>query len=81
MRLGICRLAWNYVPSEENNKVFGRAQSFVPGSAADWYLQLMVKDSNCRANKYLSAVRGSLTTRRRSPIRGFSRKSRRPRRV
>jgi hypothetical protein len=33
------------VPSEENNKVFGRAQSFVPGSAADWYLQLMVKDS------------------------------------
>jgi hypothetical protein len=41
----ISRLAWNYVPSEENNKVFGRAQSFVPGSAADWYLQLMVKDS------------------------------------
>ena len=59
----IARLAWTYIPSEENNKVFGRAQSFVPGSAADWYLQLMVKDSNCRANKYLSAVRGSLTTR------------------
>lgn len=29
----------------ENNKAFGRAQSFVPGSAPDWYLQFMVKDS------------------------------------
>ncbi len=41
----IARIAWAYVPSEENNKVFGRAQSFVPGSAPDWYLQFMVKDS------------------------------------
>jgi hypothetical protein len=41
----IARLAWSYVPSEENNKVFGRRQSFVPGSAPDWYLQFMVKDS------------------------------------
>jgi hypothetical protein len=41
----IARLAWKYVPSEENNKVFGRNQSFVPGPATDWYLQLMVKDS------------------------------------
>ena len=41
----IARLAWDYVPSEENNKVFGRSQSFVPGSAPDWYLQFMVKDS------------------------------------
>ena len=41
----IARLAWSYVPSEENNKVFGRAQSFVPGPQPDWYLQLMVKDS------------------------------------
>src|SRR5271154_642082 len=41
----IARLAWKYVPSEENDKVFGRAQSFVPGAAADWYLQFMVKDS------------------------------------
>src|ERR1700745_3473315 len=40
----IARLAWSYVPSEENNKVFGRSQSFVPGSATDWYLQFMVKD-------------------------------------
>lgn len=41
----IARLAWNYIPSEANNQVFGRSQSFVTGSAADWYLQLMVKDS------------------------------------
>jgi hypothetical protein len=41
----IARLAWNYVPSEENDKVFGRDQSFVAGSAPDWYLQFMVKDS------------------------------------
>jgi len=41
----IARLSWSYVPSEENNKVFGRPQSFVPGSATDWYLQFMVKDS------------------------------------
>ena len=41
----IARIAWSYVPSEENNKVFGRPQSFVPGPAPDWYLQFMVKDS------------------------------------
>ena len=39
----IARLAWNYVPSEENNKVFGRQQSFVPGPATN--VQFMVKDS------------------------------------
>jgi hypothetical protein len=39
----IVRLAWSYVPSEENNKVFGRAQSFVAGSPTN--VQLMVKDS------------------------------------
>ncbi|MGB9233170.1 MAG: cytochrome P460 family protein [Terriglobales bacterium] len=41
----IARIAWTYVASEENNKVFGRNQSFVPGAAPDWYLQFMVKDS------------------------------------
>lgn len=41
----IGRIAWRHVPSEENNKVFGRAQSFVPGDAPPWYLQFMVKDS------------------------------------
>jgi hypothetical protein len=39
----IARLAWNYVPSEENNKVFGRSQSFVAGSPTN--VQFMVKDS------------------------------------
>jgi Cytochrome P460 len=39
----IARLAWNYVSSEENNKVFGRQQSFVAGSPTN--VQFMVKDS------------------------------------
>lgn len=39
----IARLAWSYGPSEENNKVFGREQSFVAGSPIN--VQLMVKDS------------------------------------
>jgi hypothetical protein len=39
----IARLAWNYVPSDENNKVFGRQQSFVAGSPTN--VQFMVKDS------------------------------------
>jgi cytochrome c553 len=47
----IARLAWSYVPSEENNKVFGRAQSFVPGPATN--VQFMVKDS-----KKYAATRG-----------------------
>jgi hypothetical protein len=45
----IARLAWNYIPSEENNKVFGRAQSFVPGSPTN--VQFMVKDSKKYAPK------------------------------
>jgi Cytochrome P460 len=39
----IARLAWSYTPSEENNKVFGRAQSFVAGTPIN--VQFMVKDS------------------------------------
>jgi hypothetical protein len=39
----IARLAWNYVPSEENNKVFGRTQSFVAGPPTN--VQFMVKDT------------------------------------
>src|ERR1700752_2850652 len=39
----IARLAWRYIPSEENNKVFGRPQSFVAGSATN--VQFMVKES------------------------------------
>src|SRR5271166_3273362 len=39
----IVRLAWSYVSSAENNKVFGREQSFVAGPPIN--IQLMVKDS------------------------------------
>jgi hypothetical protein len=39
----IARLAWSYVPSEENNKAFGRTQSFVAGAPTN--VQLMVKNS------------------------------------
>jgi hypothetical protein len=40
----ISRLAWSYVPSEENNKAFGRSQSFVAGPPKNG-VQFMVKDS------------------------------------
>ncbi len=40
----IARLAWSYVPSEENNKVFGHPQSFVAGAPKEG-VQFMVKDS------------------------------------
>src|SRR5580693_93045 len=39
----IARIAWAYVPSAENDKAFGRAQSFVPGAPTN--VQFMVKDS------------------------------------
>ncbi len=45
----IARLAWDYVSSEENNKVFGQAQSFVAGPPKEG-VQFMVKD----ATKYAS---------------------------
>ena len=38
----IARLAWSYVSSEENNKAFGRPQSFVAGPPTN--VQFMVKD-------------------------------------
>jgi hypothetical protein len=45
----IARLAWSFDASEENNKTFGRRQSFVAGSAKNG-VQFMVKD----AKKYAS---------------------------
>jgi hypothetical protein len=39
----IAALHWKFVSSEENNKVFGRAQSFVTGPPTN--VQFMVKDS------------------------------------
>ena len=40
----IARIAWACLPSEENNKVFGKAQSFVAGPPKNG-VQFMVKDS------------------------------------
>lgn len=40
----IARLAWEYVPSKANNKVFGQPQSYVAGLPKEG-VQLMVKDA------------------------------------
>jgi hypothetical protein len=40
----IARLAWSYVPSEENDRAFGRQQSFVAGHPKNG-VQFMVKSS------------------------------------
>jgi ABC-type glycerol-3-phosphate transport system substrate-binding protein len=39
----IAALHWSHVSSDENNKVFGRSQSFVPGPSTN--VQFMVKDA------------------------------------
>ena len=39
----LAALHYSYVPSDENNKVFGQVQSFVPGAPTN--IQFMVKDS------------------------------------
>jgi len=39
----IAALHWRHTPSEENNNIFGRPQSFVAGTATN--VQFMVKDS------------------------------------
>ncbi len=39
----IAALHWHHVPSEENNKIFGQAQSSIAGSPTN--VQFMVKDS------------------------------------
>jgi hypothetical protein len=43
----IAALHYRHTPSEENNKVFGREQSFVPGPPTN--IQFMVKDSKMYA--------------------------------
>src|SRR5262249_10470294 len=40
----IARLAWKYLPSEENNKAFGQVQSYVAGPPTNG-VQFMIKDS------------------------------------
>ena len=39
----IAALHYSHSPSEENNRIFGRAQSFVPGHPTN--IQFMIKDS------------------------------------
>jgi hypothetical protein len=39
----LAALHYHYVPSDENNKIFGQVQSFVPGAPTN--IQFMVKDS------------------------------------
>ena len=39
----LAALHYRYVPSDENNKIFGQVQSFVPGAPTN--IQFMVKDS------------------------------------
>jgi hypothetical protein len=39
----LARIAWKYVPSERNNAIFGREQSFVAGDPTN--VQIDVKDS------------------------------------
>ncbi len=48
----IAALHYGHVPSEENNKIFGGEQSFVPGPPTN--IQFMVKDSK----KYAARVLG-----------------------
>jgi hypothetical protein len=50
----VAALHYGHVPSAENNKVFGQAQSFVPGSPTN--IQFMVKDST----KYARRAAGGL---------------------
>jgi hypothetical protein len=44
----VARIAWKYVPSEENNKAFGQSQSFVAGPPTN--VQFMVKNSRAYAS-------------------------------
>lgn len=58
----IARLAWEYVPSKANNKVFGQPQSYVAGLPKEG-VQFMVKD----ARKYAATGAGGT----RSLTRGY----------
>ena len=63
----IGRVAWKMVPSEENNKTFGQAQSFVPGDAPDWYLQFTEKNTKKYAATGVGVTRILAKTSNRSP--------------
>ena len=64
----IAALHYGHVPSEENNKVFGQAQSFVAGPATN--IQFMVKDSR----KYAATGGWGFATfiRRQTRLRGVN---------
>ena len=64
----IARLAWQDVPSDENNAVFGRFQSFVPGPAAN--VQFMVKDIKIHQHRRLRFGQWSIRRRRAHARRG-----------
>ncbi len=52
----IAAIHWEYAASEENNKVFGRVQTFVAGSPKN--MQFMIKDSK----KYAATGAGASLT-------------------
>jgi hypothetical protein len=56
------RIAWAFVPSAENNKTFGRDQSFVAGSPTNAYLQFMVKDSTKSPRRAVGDTRPLIRT-------------------
>jgi hypothetical protein len=62
----IAALHWRYVPSEENNKVFGRSQSFVPGPPRTFSSWSRTRQSTPRraAGDSLTSWTANLATRR-----------------
>ncbi len=60
----IAALHYRHVPSDENNKVFGQAQSFVPGAPTN--VQFMIKDSK----KYAATGGCDITTVYNNDTRG-----------
>jgi hypothetical protein len=56
----VARVAWKYVPSAENNAVFGRAQSFIAGAPTN--IQFMIKDSKSYPNSLAVGVSPNLPT-------------------
>jgi len=59
----IVALHYRHVPSEENNKVFGQAQSFVPGPPTN--MQFMVKDSKNMPQPAVGRLLNSTTVSRK----------------
>ena len=58
----IARIAWNYVPSEENNKIFGREQSFVPGEQPPGTCSLWSRTQRSTRRRAAGGTRNSTRT-------------------